>query len=113
VGIPASRGPIKDEYVSRVDIGGMNIFSLLFLDVSLILEFFTLLILRAFFARNACGSGAFANFVANLFGKCAFYPVFFPSYHWPPRPVRRFPNLQVKVFDAENRQSETIELAAA
>jgi hypothetical protein len=25
----------------------------------------------------------------------------------------RFPNLQVKVFDAENRQSETIELAAA
>jgi hypothetical protein len=64
--------------VSRVDIGGMNIFSLLFLDVTLILEFLTLLILRAFFARNACGSGAFANFVANLFGKCAFYPVFFP-----------------------------------
>ena len=25
----------------------------------------------------------------------------------------RFPNLQVKVFDAENKQSETIELAAA
>jgi hypothetical protein len=25
----------------------------------------------------------------------------------------RFPNLQVKVFDAERRQSETIELAAA
>jgi hypothetical protein len=25
----------------------------------------------------------------------------------------RFPNLQVKVFDAESRQSETIELAAA
>jgi hypothetical protein len=25
----------------------------------------------------------------------------------------RFPRLQVKVFDAENRQSETIELAAA
>jgi hypothetical protein len=25
----------------------------------------------------------------------------------------RFPNLQVKVFDSENRQSETIELAAA
>ena len=25
----------------------------------------------------------------------------------------RFPNLQVKVFDAENRQSETIELAPA
>jgi hypothetical protein len=25
----------------------------------------------------------------------------------------RFPNLQVKVFDAENEQSETIELAAA
>jgi hypothetical protein len=25
----------------------------------------------------------------------------------------RFPNLQVKVFDVENKQSETIELAAA
>jgi hypothetical protein len=25
----------------------------------------------------------------------------------------RFPNLQVKVFDAENKQSETIELATA
>ena len=25
----------------------------------------------------------------------------------------RFPNLQVKVFDAENRQSETVELATA
>ena len=26
---------------------------------------------------------------------------------------RRFPNLQVKIFDAEKRHSETIELAAA
>jgi hypothetical protein len=25
----------------------------------------------------------------------------------------RFPNLQVKVFDAENKQSETVELAIA
>jgi len=50
----------------------LNIFSLLFVGVTLILEFFTLLILEAFFARNGCGSGAFAIFVANLFRNAVF-----------------------------------------
>ncbi len=50
----------------------MNIFSLLFFGVTLILEFFTLLIVGALFARNGCGSGAFANFVANLFRNALF-----------------------------------------
>jgi hypothetical protein len=36
------------------------------------LEFFALLIWGAFFARNGCGSGAFANFVANLFRNALF-----------------------------------------
>jgi hypothetical protein len=50
----------------------MNIFSLLFFGVTLILEFFTLLIVGALFARNGCGSGAFAKFVANLFRNALF-----------------------------------------
>jgi hypothetical protein len=69
----------------------MNIFTLIFFYVSLLLEFFTLLILGAFLARNGCGSGAFANFVGNLFENARFTLYFSPPGLpgiWPSRPVR-------------------------
>jgi hypothetical protein len=44
VGIPAYRGPNVHRYATRPEFGEMNIFSLLFCEVSLLLKFFSLLL---------------------------------------------------------------------
>jgi hypothetical protein len=57
----------------------MNILSLLFCGVSLLLKFFSLLIFSSFLTRNAYGCWASDNLAAyfRLFSR--FFPVFFPD----------------------------------